>query len=213
MRDDDRPLTPQAAGALLGVSRETLAMFQAYVDELLLWNRRINLVAATTLKDPWRRHIVDSAQLYALVPVGARRLVDLGSGAGLPGLILAICGMPETHLIESDKRKAAFLRHVAAGLALPVTVHAQRIEATPPMGADVITARGLAPLPRLLELAAAFTRPATRFLLLEGRSAEADLIAARREWTMGSALQTSLSARDGRIVVLDEVRRAAIGAE
>ena len=204
----DQVLGPEAAGALLGVSRETLVRLQAYLDQLVLWNRRINLVAAATLADPWRRHIVDCAQLRAYVPANAKRLVDLGSGAGLPGLVLAICGTAETHLIESDKRKAAFLRDVAARLGLAVTVHAQRLEAVAPIDADVITARALAPLPKLLELAAPFTGPATRFLLLEGRSAEVDLIAARAHWTMQCDLRASLSSPDGRILILDEVHRA-----
>src|SRR6185437_9960598 len=93
-----------------GVSRETLDKLAAYVDLLAQWNRRINLVGANTMGDVWRRHILDCAQLAKHLPRHTRVVVDLGSGAGLPGLILAAIGVPEMHLVESDLRKAAFLR-------------------------------------------------------------------------------------------------------
>src|SRR5688572_10841677 len=109
-RPDGRPLTPDEAGRRLHVSRETVERLAVYLEVLRRWQRTINLVGAATLADPWRRHILDCAQLWRWWPVGAHRLVDLGSGAGLPGLILAVMGAPETHLVESDGRKAAFLR-------------------------------------------------------------------------------------------------------
>src|SRR5690349_9665552 len=162
-------LTPEQFADLVPVSRETLDRLAAYLDLLRRWQRTINLVGAGTLHNPWRRHILDSAQLVHLLPEGARRLVDLGSGAGLPGLILAIMGVPEVHLIESDRRKAAFLREAARATATPVTVHACRLQAAPPLAADVVTARALAPLPQLLPLAARFATPATSNLFLKGR--------------------------------------------
>src|SRR3954447_3134702 len=178
-------LTPKQLAELVPVSRETLDRLAAYLDLLRRWQRTINLVGAGTLHNPWRRHILDSAQLVHLLPEGARRLVDLGSGAGLPGLVLAILGIPEVHLIESDRRKAAFLREAARATATPVTAHARRIEAAPPLAADVVTARALAPLPNLLPLAARFATPATRCLFLKGRQAETELTEAARGWTMG----------------------------
>src|SRR5689334_9867686 len=102
-------LSPEALAETLNVSRETLVRLRAYVDLLRRWNTRINLVGASTLADVWRRHILDSAQLIPHIDPAARTLVDLGSGAGLPGLILGILGVPEVHLIEADQRKAAFL--------------------------------------------------------------------------------------------------------
>src|SRR5690349_24214445 len=98
-------LTPEQFADLVPVSRETLERLAAYLDLLRRWQRTINLVGAGTLDDPWRRHILDSIQLVRFLPEGARRLVDLGSGAGLPGLVLAIMGVPDVHLIESDRRK------------------------------------------------------------------------------------------------------------
>ncbi|MGD9509059.1 MAG: 16S rRNA (guanine(527)-N(7))-methyltransferase RsmG, partial [Geminicoccaceae bacterium] len=116
-------LSPDEAGAILGVSRETLERLQVYLDLLERWQRRINLIGKTTLADPWRRHIVDCGQLWRRWPVQSGRTVDLGSGAGLPGIILAILGSPEVHLIESDQRKAAFLREAARACDVQITVH------------------------------------------------------------------------------------------
>ncbi len=143
------PLDPEGFARLVPVSRETLARLEAWLAELRRWQARINLVGETTLADPWRRHILDSAQLLRLLPPGTRRLVDLGSGAGLPGLILAILGVPEVHLIESDRRKAAFLLTCKGRLGLAnVTVHAERAERVSLPPADVVTARAFAPLER-----------------------------------------------------------------
>src|SRR5579871_1507956 len=103
-------LTPESFAEILRVSRETLARLQTYVDLLTRWNTKINLVGADTLADVWRRHILDSGQLVRHIDRSVRSLVDLGSGAGLPGLVLAILGVPDVHLIEADQRKAAFLR-------------------------------------------------------------------------------------------------------
>src|SRR5215469_9005705 len=134
------PLTPERVGEQLNVSRETLARLETYVRLLTAWNRRINLVGPRTLRDVWRRHILDSGQLFALMPPKTRILVDFGSGAGLPGLILAILGVPEVHLIESDGRKCAFLREAARVTETPLNVHQRRIADVPGFRADVITA-------------------------------------------------------------------------
>ncbi len=203
-----KPLSPADAQRLLGVSRETMAALDTYLALLRHWQRAINLVGASTLDDPWRRHILDCGQLRAHVPEAAKTLVDLGSGAGLPGLVLAILGVPEVHLVESDRRKAAFLREAAIRLGLGgVTVHACRIEAAPALAADLVTARALAPLPRLLELAAPFLGPGTRCLFLKGRETGAELTEARESWTMRGTVVPSLSAADGKILLLDEVTR------
>jgi 16S rRNA (guanine527-N7)-methyltransferase len=203
-----KPLSPEDVRRLLDVSRETMAALEAYLALLRHWQRAINLVGASTLADPWRRHILDCGQLRAHVPAHARSLVDLGSGAGLPGLVLAIMGVAQVHLVESDRRKAAFLRTCTAQLGLAgVRIHADRIEALPPFAADLVSARALAPLPHLLGLATPFLGPGTRCLFLKGREAEAELTAARESWTMRAGIVRSLSADDGRILLLDEVAR------
>ena len=202
------PLTRSEAGTLLDVSRETLDQCEVYLDLLGRWQARINLVGATTLADPWRRHILDCGQLWHHWPSDARRLVDLGSGAGLPGLILALMGAPEVHLMESDQRKAAFLREAARACGVTVNVHAQRSEAIPGLAADVVTARALAPLSQLLGLAAQHVHPGTTCLFLKGRSAASELTEAAQHWTMTSISAGSLSDPKGRVLILREIRRA-----
>ena len=201
-------LSRAEAGALLGVSRETLDRLQAYLDLLARWQKRINLVGPSTLNDPWRRHILDCGQLLRLWPEGAQRLVDLGSGAGLPGLVLAILGVPEVHLVESDQRKAAFLREAARASSVTVTVHGARSESVPPLAADVVTARALAPLSELLELAARHVHARTTCLFLKGRAAASELTEAREHWTMNVATVGSLSDPEGQILLIREIRPA-----
>jgi 16S rRNA (guanine527-N7)-methyltransferase len=205
------PLQPEAFQSLTGVSRETQDRLVAYVAILKSWNRRINLVGRTTLDDPWRRHVWDAAQLLPLVPPTTRGLVDLGSGAGIPGLILAILGVPAVHLVESDQRKCAFLREAArqCGVTGAVTIHPRRIEAMPPLTADVVTARALAPLPVLLDNAARFTAPHTICLFLKGKQAEAELTEAHNHWTMTATTLPSVTDPGGVILRLEHLARDA----
>ncbi len=114
--------------AAIDVSRETLERLTLYLELLGRWQRAINLVGPATLADPWRRHVLDSAQLLAHLPAPAGPLVDLGSGAGFPGMVLALLGVPGVALIEADRRKAEFLRQVARATGAEVAVHAERIE-------------------------------------------------------------------------------------
>lgn len=171
-----------AAGfqARTGVSRETLERLEIYAALLIQWQSRINLVGRSTIDDLWHRHMLDSAQLLPLLPDRVRVLVDLGSGAGFPGLVLAVLGVPEVHLVESDSRKAAFLREVSRETATPVILHAERIERVPPFPADAITARALAPLAVLLPLAARFAAPHTVCLFPKGQDIARELTAASK---------------------------------
>jgi 16S rRNA (guanine527-N7)-methyltransferase len=210
---NDRPvrtaLGRDGFARLVPVSRETLERLEAYVALLKSWNRRINLVGATTLGDPWRRHILDSAQLYPHLPAGTRVLIDLGSGAGLPGAVLAAMGVPEIHLVESDQRKAAFLREAARVMNLPLTIHPERAERLRPFIADVVTARALAGLPDLLDLAERFIGPKTLAIFLKGRTAQDELTLAGKNWTMKSRLCPSLADPGGRIMMLEDLARVA----
>jgi 16S rRNA (guanine527-N7)-methyltransferase len=202
------PLTPAEFAATTHVSRETLGRLQAYVDLLVAWNQRLNLVGRGTIDDLWRRHMLDSAQLHALLPVSAKTLVDLGSGAGFPGLVLAIMGGPHVHLVESDQRKAVFLREAVRVAGAAATVHAARIEAVPALAADVVTARALAPLDNLLDLAAPFLRPHTVALFLKGRAAADELTLAGQRWKMAADLLPSQSDPTGTILRLDHIERS-----
>jgi 16S rRNA (guanine527-N7)-methyltransferase len=207
--DSPVPLAPEQAGELLGVSRETLDRLRAYLDLLARWQEKINLVGSATLRDPWRRHVLDSGQLWRFWPPGARILADLGSGAGFPGLVLAVLGAPVTHLIESDRRKAAFLREAARASGAVVSVHAARIEQVPPLAADVVTARALAPLTELLGLAERHVQAGTTCLFLKGRGAESELALARESWTMRIEREASLTDPEALLLKISEIRRAA----
>ncbi len=201
-------LMPEAFAAQLGVSRETLQRLQAYVDLLRRWNRRINLVSAESLKDVWRRHILDSAQLIRHIDPDARVLVDLGSGAGLPGLVLAVLGVPEVHLIEADQRKAAFLREAARVTNTSVTIHAARIDSVPAVPADFVTARALAPLSELLAWSAPFVGETTVCLFLKGQGLRDELTAAQQKWIMRTQILASLADPTGHILRVEGLRAA-----
>jgi 16S rRNA (guanine527-N7)-methyltransferase len=165
-----------------GVSRETRQRLEAYAAHLIRWQKAINLGGPRTVSDLWRRHMLDSAQLFPLLPAGARSLVDLGSGAGFPGLVLAIMGVADVHLVESDSRKATFIREAARITGAGVTVHATRIEAEPAFAADVVTSRALAPLDRLRGYATRFWAPDTVGLFLKGQDIDAELTTASKCW-------------------------------
>jgi 16S rRNA (guanine527-N7)-methyltransferase len=201
------PLTPAGFAELAGVSRETLARLEAYAELLRRWTERINLVSRNTLDDLWRRHFFDSAQLLPFVPTKTASLVDLGSGAGFPGLVLAVLGVTGVELIEADSRKCVFLREAARIAGANVVVHNRRIEAVPPHPVDVVTARACAPLDRLLTLAQGFIGPTTRCLFLKGEQATEELIAARRGWCMTASCHASRADARGVILCLDRVAR------
>lgn len=180
---------PVAALSLAGlddVSRETFDRLTRYVDLLARWQARTNLIAGSTLADVWIRHIADSAQLVALFG-GARVWLDLGSGAGLPGLIIAILlgdRGGHVHLVESDGKKAAFLREAIRVAPAPATVHQGRVEDVLPgwkTPADIVTARALAPLDRLLEMAALLPFR-TRAVFPKGRDYQREIDQAAKSW-------------------------------
>jgi 16S rRNA (guanine527-N7)-methyltransferase len=201
------PLGPEDFARIIPVSRETLSRLEAYADLLIQWSARINLVGRGTLADLWRRHILDSAQLRPLVPNAARNLADLGSGAGFPGLVLAILGVPDVELVEADSRRCAFLREAARITEAKVTIRPCRIEAVPPHPVDVVTARACAPLDRLLDLARPFLAPDTVCLFPKGERVEEELTLARKHWTMKVSVEPSLSDRRGVILRLQQVVR------
>jgi 16S rRNA (guanine527-N7)-methyltransferase len=206
------PLTPDDFVALTGVSRDTLARLQAYAGLLATWSARINLVAASTLVDRWRRHFLDSAQLLPLIPAGAECLVDLGSGAGFPGLVLAIMGMKGVELVESDARKCAFLREAARVAGAAVTIHNARIETVPPHPVAVVTARGCAPLDRLLSYSQRFIGPETVCLFPKGEQARQEVALAQQQWEFDVATHPSHTDPRGVVLCLSRVRRREPGS-
>ncbi|HXU99108.1 MAG TPA: 16S rRNA (guanine(527)-N(7))-methyltransferase RsmG [Caulobacteraceae bacterium] len=172
-------------------------------------NERMNLVGASTLGDFQRRHFLDSAQLLDLAPK-ARKWADLGSGAGLPGLILAILLKGEAgarvHLVESTTKKCRFLSEVAAELALPAEVHNARAELLR-LSVEVVTARACAPLTRLLGYAKPYLDRGAKGLFLKGEEVDTEIREARESWRFAVQIHPSLSDERGRIVEVSELQR------
>lgn len=196
----------------INVSRETLQGLATYAALLEKWQPKINLVGAATLPDLWRRHFLDSAQLLPLLPAASGTLADLGSGAGFPGLVLAIMTGWRVHLLDSDQRKCAFLRQVAldCGVLDRVTIHAKRIEQVTGIAADVVTARACAPLAELLDLAAPFIGEKGTGLFLKGAQAEEELTQAQRHWTMRLDKRASISDPAGTILIVSHLKRKSV---
>lgn len=206
-------MTPSDFAAAARVSRETLERLEKYDALLLERNARMNLVARSTIADRWRRHYLDSAQLFALIPPAAKSLVDLGSGAGFPGLILAAMGRErglKVLLVESVKKKAAFLRDAAAAMGLDnVEVYADRIESLKLKPPDIVTARALAALPALLAYAHEITGKNTICLFLKGQDVGVELTEAARYWHMAVERRPSATANESSVLVIRNLTKKA----
>ena len=208
---------PDDFAEAFNVPHETIHRLTVYAELLAEWQTRHNLVSSKTIPELWQRHFADSAQLLALAP-DAKSWLDLGSGAGFPGLVVAILaanqGTLRMHMVESTAKKCAFLAHVAQMTDTAVDIHCNRIEelgVRESIEPDVVSARALAPLPRLLELAAPFFRPGTRGLFLKGRDAEREIEAAKAHWHFTCRLHPSLTAADSPIVEVTELSKAKKG--
>ncbi|MCV2882100.1 16S rRNA (guanine(527)-N(7))-methyltransferase RsmG [Actibacterium sp. XHP0104] len=188
----------------LSVSRETFERLKTYESLLHKWNPAINLVAKSTLADAWARHFVDSAQIFQLAPL-ARHWADLGSGGGFPGMVIAILAAEhapdmQVTLVESDQRKATFLRTVAREAGVRANVIAERIEDVPPLGADVLSARALASLDVLLGFAQRHLLPDGVAIFPKGANHQAELTEALANWRF--EVQKSNSVTDSNAVIL-----------
>ena len=198
--------------AATGASDAAMADLQRYRELLVSGSERMNLVGPSALAEFWPRHAWDSAQLLPLMD-GAVTMADVGAGSGFPGVVLAILlkGRPgaRVHLIESLAKRCGFLREVADALELPAEVQNARAEALdPPPLVAIVTARACAPLPRLFGYALPLMRSGARGLFLKGRSAEAELAEARRDWRVEATLIPSRSDPSGRIVRVERLSRA-----
>lgn len=203
--------SPDAAAQLtdsLGVSRETAEKLRLYVNELRRWQAIKNLVGPSTLDDIWTRHIADSAQLIRLRPE-AKRWLDLGSGAGLPGLVIAILlgNGAEVHLVESNSRKCAFLRAAIRATGAGAVVHEGRIEDV--VGQfdgriDVVTARALAPVERLLPMVKDLLRAGAVGIFPKGQDLDAELTEASKSWRITADVAPSLTDAAAGILVVSE---------
>ena len=188
------------------VSRETIEKLEIYINLLTRWNGSINLVSKSSLVDPWRRHILDCAQLSPLLPAKSKCIVDLGSGSGLPGLILAILNPTKTvHLIESDQRKAVFLQEAARVTQCEIRLHVDRIEVAinkiPDI--DVITARALGSLESIMKMIESTLNERKLCIFPKSQGINRELESLPRRWTISSRLEPSLSDPRGQILVME----------
>jgi 16S rRNA (guanine527-N7)-methyltransferase len=205
----EEPVGPEEFAAATGVSRETLARLKLHVDLLTDWNSRHNLVSEASLAEVWRRHVWDSAQLLPLIPPEAKTLADFGSGAGFPGMVLAVLlqGRVAVTLFEATRKKAEFLRAVAERLGINVHISNERIEsapARPPF--DVITARACAAVGVLLDYTQRFAGPDTICLFLKGETVASELTDARRSWRIDLRQHPSLTHPSGVILEIRKFR-------
>lgn len=201
-----------AFGRRFDVSRETTGRLEIYADLLRRWNPKINLVSKSTIANLWARHMLDSAQIFGLAPDSAQTWGDLGSGGGFPGAVVAIMaqelrpGMSVT-LIESDQRKATFLRTVARETGTAFAVRAERIEATEPLAADVISARALAPLTDLLFFAKRHLALGGVAIFPKGANARNEIAAALETWRFDCETYPSETDEEAVILKIGDIER------
>ena len=208
------PLTAEAFQAASGVPDAVMERLRTHVAALERWRQKMNLVSAKSFEDVWRRHVLDSAQLAALIPPGAENIVDMGSGAGFPGLVLAAVIPARVILIESNARKCAFLRQAAREMGVGAEIVHGRIEDAAAAGvceADVVTARALAPLDRLLALAGPLLLGGGKglgfCLFAKGKTRQEELTIAEKHWKLSVTPIPSLSDPAGAILKVENFER------
>lgn len=192
----------------IDIAPEARARLDRFTELLLRWNARINLISRADEAALWPRHILDSVQLVPLLPTPSGTLIDLGSGAGFPGLILAILTPWRVHLVEADQRKAAFLREAGREAGVEISVHAVRAETLQLPPAQVVSARALAPVAELLQLAAPLLATDGVCLFPKGRNADAELTSAAARWHMRVERFPSHTSPGATLLRISEIRRA-----
>ncbi len=194
----------------IDVSRETLEKLKLYADALVKWQKAKNLVANSTLDDRWRRHLLDSAQLFPLIrqchPNTDLTLLDIGSGAGYPGLVLSVMGLGHATMVEANGRKCSFMSHVARETSAPSTIVNQRIESVAPQHFDIVTSRACAKIEQILNWSTPFVGPTTEIWLLKGATAEEELTQASALWKMAIERFDSRTSQDGVIIKLSDIK-------
>ncbi len=204
--------SPEEFAAAFDVPRETIGKLTRYAELLDAWQSHTNLIAKSTLPEIWDRHFADSAQILRLAPA-AKVWLDLGSGAGFPGLVIAILGANHAnfvvHLVESTAKKCAFLAEVARQTEAPVEIHCMRVEelerSDKNLNPEVVSARALAPLPRLLELAAPWLRRGSKGLFLKGRDLANEIRGAERRFRFKAVMHPSLTSAESAILEISDL--------
>jgi 16S rRNA (guanine527-N7)-methyltransferase len=197
-------------GKFLGafdVSRETMERLDIYEKILREWSTRLSLVGRKTLDDIWERHFLDSAQLWPWID--SRCVLDIGTGAGFPGMVLAIMGAPDIHLSDNNQQKIAFLHEVAEKTGTAVTIHNSKAESLASHGVEIVTARAVAPLERLLAMASPFFSNGAEGLFLKGRNASAEIGVALRNWNFDLESAPSLTSPESSILHLRRIQPKA----
>ncbi len=189
----------------LNVSRETLDLFLLYAEILAKWQAKINLISGNTIGNVWSRHFLDSAQLYDLVPTGAKTLLDIGSGAGFPGMVLAVMGVKNVTLVEADSRKCLFLREVLRQTGKHANVVNCRIEEFDGGYFDVITSRALAPMDKLLSYINPHFGPITKGIFLKGEQVDRELTKAKKQWKLEYKTVPSITNDRGSIIMVEKI--------
>lgn len=202
---------PEDFAGDIDVSRETLGKLECYSSLLVKWQKAKNLVANSTLDDRWRRHFLDSAQLYPLIrryhPTKPLKILDIGSGAGFPGLVLSIMGLGAATMVEANGRKCTFMKHVARETSAPATVLHHRIESVAAQEFDIITSRACAKITQLLDWSAPFLGANSEMWLLKGATAEDELTQATALWNMTVERFDSRSGQDGVVLRLSAINK------
>ena len=198
--------------ARLNVSRESFAQIETYVELLLTWQAKINLIGPSTIEDVWRRHVLDSLQLLPLMKIETEAIADLGSGAGIPGLVLALGGNLRADLYESNGKKVAFLREVIRRTKANADVHQIRLEELenhlPAKIPQYVTARALAPLEKLLIWAEPLLKRGAVGLFHKGQDVDSEVNEATKFWKMGAIIRhASMTDSDGTILEVKEISR------
>ncbi len=200
------PMTEEEFQNALNVPRETMDKLIVYSELLKKWQKSINLVSNSTLTDMWRRHFFDSAQLIEYIPDKEDiAVLDLGSGAGFPGLVLSILGVGEVHLVEAVGKKCSFMNQVIRETGIKARVHNQRIENMDPFPVDLITSRACADLEKLLDLTAKFRSEKTKCLFLKGGRFEEEITLARKKYALEVKKYASKTEESGMILSLSNI--------
>ena len=201
------------------VSRETFEKFSIYYQTLIKWQNSINLISKNTIERAWVRHFLDSAQLYNITKEIDGNIIDFGSGAGFPGLILAMMGNKKIHLVESDQKKCTFLREVSMLSETNVTVHQNRIEDLEYFDVELITARALAPLNKLIDYAEAFTKNSStnqklpKLLFLKGKSYKKEISELGKRKSFSIEEFESITDKFGKILYINKINMLNIKDE
>lgn len=191
---------------IINVSRETYEKLELFAEEIKKWNNHINLISKKNIDEIWHRHIIDSVQLINYVKQEDKTLIDFGSGGGLPAIIMAIINkFHKVHMVESDKRKCAFLNEFSTKIDANIEVHNNRIEEIDIIKSDIITARALAPLEKLFQLLEPFIFESNKVLFLKGELINQEIKQAQKNWQFEYNLHDSITNSNAKIIEITKI--------